>query len=325
MDSTTDKRMPQLWDADQTDAGQDDTVCMDGPVRLGFEMDGRTIPIAAILPGKPVAGLTKSNKYDPVLTSIREVGVIEPPVVYPLPGRPGQSADAQYMLLDGHVRIEALKELGQSEVFCLISTDDEAYTYNQKVNRLQPIQEHFMIIRALERGVSEERIARALEVNVSLIRKKRDLLRGICDEAVTLLKSTSVPAETLRHLRSVKPSRQVEIVEMMAIVNNYGSAYCQALVAATPRELMAEDEQPKAKLFLSADDVARMQREMETLQRDLQAHEDTYGQNFLNLVIVRGYLTRLLDNGRVVRFLSGNYSDVLNAFQQVVESTSLEG
>lgn len=68
-----------------------------------------------------------------------------------------------------------------------------------------------------------------------------------------------------------------------------------------------------------------MQWEMETLQRDLQAHKDTYGQNFLNLVIVRGYLSRLLDNGRVVRFLSNHHSDLLNAFQQVVESTSLEG
>jgi hypothetical protein len=111
----------------------------------------------------------------------------------------------------------------------------------------------------------------------------------------------------------------------MSMVANYGSAYCQALVAATPKEMMSDDEKSKPRVSLSAEDVARMQREMETLQRDLQNHEDTYGQNFLNLVIVRGYLSKLLDNGRVVRFLSTHHSDVLNAFQQVVESTSLEG
>lgn len=111
----------------------------------------------------------------------------------------------------------------------------------------------------------------------------------------------------------------------MEMVGNYGSAYCQALVAASPKEMISDDEKVKTKVFLNAEDVARMQREMEMLQRDLQNHEDTYGQNFLNLVIVRGYLTKLLDNGRVVRFLSSNHQDVLNAFQQVVESTSLEG
>jgi hypothetical protein len=37
------------------------------------------------------------------------------------------------------------------------------------------------------------------------------------------------------------------------------------------------------------------------------------------------YLSRLLDNDRVVRFCSQECPDVLEAFQQVVASTSLEG
>lgn len=45
----------------------------------------------------------------------------------------------------------------------------------------------------------------------------------------------------------------------------------------------------------------------------------------MSLVIVRGYLAKLLDNARVVRFLSSNHPDMLNAFQQIVDSTSLEG
>jgi hypothetical protein len=73
-------------------------------------------------------------------------------------------------------------------VFCLIATDDEAFTYNKRINRLAPIQEHFMIVRAIERGVSEQRIARALGVNVPRIRQKRALLHGICREVVELLK-----------------------------------------------------------------------------------------------------------------------------------------
>ncbi len=47
---------------------------------------------------------------------------------------------------------------------CLVATDDEAYTYNKRVNRLAIIQEHRMILTALQKGVSEERLARALNL-----------------------------------------------------------------------------------------------------------------------------------------------------------------
>lgn len=291
-------------------------------VKLGFEMNGVTVRICDILPShRTDEKMRASRKYSTIVASIREVGVIEPPVVHPL----GEGPEAKYLLLDGHMRIEALKEIGQDSVFCLISKDDETYTYNNKVNQVTPIQEHFMILKAIERGLSEERIASALKVDVGRIRAKRDLLQGICPEAVELLRDATAGAATIRKLKKVKPSRQVEIVEMMLMVHNFSSVYCEALIAATPKELLANGAQGKKSPKLSAEDVARMEREMETLQRDLQAHEDSYGQNFLNLVMVRGYLSKLLDNGRVVRFLSTNYADVMNAFQQVVESTSLEG
>ena len=292
-----------------------------GGLKLGFEMNGKTLRIADILPSrKPDEKLQASRKYATVVASIREVGIIEPPVVHPM----GEGPDAKYLLLDGHMRVEALKEIGKDTVFCLISTDDESYTYNNKVNQVTAIQEHFMILKAIERGVSEDRIASALKVDVSLIRQKRNLLQGICPEAVDLLKDVAAGAVTIRKLKKVKPSRQVEIVEMMLMVHNFSSVYCEALIAATPKSLLT-DTQAKKNPRLSPEDIARMEREMETLQRDLQAHEDNYGQNFLNLVVVRGYLSKLIDNGRVVRFLSNNYPDVMNAFQQIVESTSLEG
>ena len=44
----------------------------------------------------------------------------------------------------------------------VVAADDEAFTYNKRVNRLAPIQEHYMIVRAIERGVSMQKLARAL-------------------------------------------------------------------------------------------------------------------------------------------------------------------
>src|SRR3546814_12071605 len=69
------------------------------------------------------------------------------------------SSDLRYSLLDGHLRVEVLKDLGITEVECLVAADDDTYTYNKRINRLAPIQEHRMIQRAIDRGVprSEER------------------------------------------------------------------------------------------------------------------------------------------------------------------------
>ena len=36
------------------------------------------------------------------------------------------------------------------QVPCLISKDDEAFTYNKRINRLATVQEHYMILKAIE-------------------------------------------------------------------------------------------------------------------------------------------------------------------------------
>ena len=46
-----------------------------------------------------------------------------------------------------------------------------------------------MILKAIKSGVSEERIAKVLNVDVASIRQKRDLLEGICKEAAEILKT----------------------------------------------------------------------------------------------------------------------------------------
>jgi hypothetical protein len=42
--------------------------------------------------------------------------------------------------------------------------------------------------------------------------------------------------------------------------------------------------------------------EKEVLQRDLKSIEDSRGEEVLNLAVARGYLTKLFDNTRIVRY-----------------------
>ncbi len=222
-------------------------------VAMAFEPDSVLIRLPDILPVKQLpAKIKKSRKYQQISASIQEVGIIEPPVVARQRGRKGK-----FLLLDGHLRIEVLKEIEVDEVTCLVATDDEAYTYNKRINRLATIQEHKMILKAIERGVPANRIAKALKVNISSIRQKRRLLEGICPEATELLKDRHCPINTFQSLKKMKPMRQVEVTELMIAMNNFSVTYGKALLVATPQDQLVEPGNPKTFKGISPEQIAR--------------------------------------------------------------------
>ncbi len=288
-------------------------------VKMAFIPETVMIAVDKILPLKKINPSTRNTKkYKQIYTSVKEIGIIEHLVVYPQNRKTGF-----YMLLDGHMRLEVLKDLNQKEVRCLISTDDEGFTYNHKVNRLSSIQEHFMILKAIEKGVSEERIAQTLNVNIAKIREKRDLLKGITPETVEILKDKRISPRAISVLRKMKPMRQIETAELMLSANNYTVPYAQALLAATSKDQLIDRHRSKKISGLSSEDMARMERETEKLEKDYMVIKDSYGRDTLNLVLATGYLSKLLDNARVVRFLSNHYSEFLSEFQKIIEATSL--
>ncbi|WP_437226575.1 plasmid partitioning protein RepB C-terminal domain-containing protein [Planctomicrobium sp. SH661] len=292
---------------------------MSRKISLACQPGIESLSVASILPLKHLSPtIRKSPKYQCIAASIREIGIIEPLVVYPQQGQRGV-----YMLLDGHIRFQIVRDAGAQTVECLVATDDEAFTYNHKVNRLSAIQEHFMITRAIKKGASEQRIATSLNVDVASIRKKRDLLEGICPEAVELLKTKKIGGGAIREMRKVKPLRQIEMAELMIASWNFSVAYAKCLLAATPQAQLVDDEQKKEIRGLSAEDIARIEHEMEGLERDFKTIEESHGKNVLNLVIVVGYLKKLLDNARVLRFLSRNHPEILTEFQKLVEARNL--
>src|SRR5712671_2580334 len=236
---------------------------MPEPVKMAFERQVVVLPLSNILPIKRVPDSVKQTvRYKRIVASIAEVGIVEPLVVARRQEDPGP-----YMLVDGHLRHAALSDLGNSEAPCLIADDDEAFTYNKRVNRLATVQEHYMIVKAIERGVSEEKLARALNVDIKRIKTKRTLLDGVCPEVAEMLRDKSVDTDVFSLLRKMKPMRQIEAVELMLAMNNHTARYAHALLAATRQEDLV---QPKKIRGLSADQMARMEREMDGLQREFK-------------------------------------------------------
>jgi hypothetical protein len=291
-----------------------------GDVRVAFGMQPVALPIDRILLSrKTPACLVTSRKYRQILASIQEVGLIEPLSVARLENR-----ITQYLLLDGHVRLVALREMGHEAALCLVSTDDEAYTYNNRVNRLSTIQEHLMICRAIERGVSEERLAKVLNLDISMISKKRRLLDGVCAEATELLKDSHFCVDVARCIKKMKPTRQVECVELMISANNLTSPYAEALLLATTPSLLVKPEKPKKLAGVPPEQVARMERELDSVQGQYRLIEQSYGQDVLNLVIARGYLSKLLENSPVTRYLKQHQPEMFEQLCSIVEATALD-
>jgi hypothetical protein len=292
-----------------------------GGVKLSFERESVVVSLSCLTFLKTVpADIKSSRRYMQIVRSVRAIGLVEAPAVMPDPKRRGH-----YFLLDGHLRIEALKEIGVSEVECLVSTDDEAYTYNKRINRLAAIQEHRMVARAIERGVPEERIAEALGMEVVSVRKRSRLLDGISADAAEILKDAPCPLTVFDILRRMAPLRQIEAAELMVGQNNFTIMFAKALLAATPDKLLADrgKTKPSGERAITAEQIARMERELVSLQAQVKSVEENYGIDNLHLTVARGYLRKLLANTRILRWLTQHRPEYLAEFQLVAEMESL--
>jgi len=288
-------------------------------INMAFEKDLIQLPLEQICPLYAVRKETKDTvKYRQVVASIKEVGLVEPLVVVR-----DQADPEKYTLLDDHVRLTILTDLGEQDAPCQVSTDDEAFTYNKRISRLATIQEHKMILKALERGVPEERLARALNVNVKSLQEKKRLLDGICPEAAELLKDKQVSLTGFRVLKKMKPMRQIEAAELMATMNKYTVNYARSLLAATPTSQLKDPEKPKAVKGISRQQLELMERESANLERELRLVEDTYGSDHLDLVLARGYVSKLITNPRVTRYLEMYHPEFLPEFEKITETEAL--
>lgn len=289
-------------------------------VTLGFVPEPLAVPLPRILPSRRTpAGLSTTRKFKQILSSIDEVGLIEPLTVTAVDQQSGN-----HILLDGHIRLLALRDLGHDNASCLVATDDEAYTYNNRINRLSTIQEHFMIRRAIERGVSLERLAKALSVDITQVVKKMNLLEGICPEAVELLRDRQFSAEVARAIRKMKPTRQVECVELMIAANNVTVAYAEALLVATPASRLVSGRKPAKLTGVTQEQMAKMEREMSNLQEQYKVVEQTYGQDVLNLVLTKGYLVKLLECEPARVYLQQHQPDLVRELELIRDVVSLE-
>ena len=287
--------------------------------KIGFQMRIIRLLLENILPVRQINDAQKkANRYEIILASIKAVGLVEPLVVFPQKGQPGK-----YTLVNGHMRYYAMKELELTFADCLVAKDDEGFTYNARISRLPAIQEHKMITRAVKNGASLERIAAALNISPRLVQASMNLLNGINDEAVDLLKDKPISPKALRMMKKVTGERQIEMARMMIEANNYHAGYVEGLVLGTRKELLAAANLPKKKKGMSAEAIAKMEQEMETLESGMKAITENYKENMFALQTAHTYVKALLKNTRVAKYLKAKHAEIATEFENMAAAETV--
>ncbi len=287
--------------------------------KISFEREVIRLPLSNLLPVRRVENVEKAIKrFSSIMSSIQEVGVIEPLAVYPNKGTKGS-----YLIMDGNLRYHALQKLGEKDVPCIVADQNDSFTYNARICRMSPIQEHRMIAKAVQKGVSVEKLAATLNLSEQYVRETLKLLNGLDPAAVDILESHHMSHTAIRAFKKVTPARQIDMAEMMVSVNDFSGPYAEALLASTPEDMLIEKASSRKILSISQEEEARLRDEMYNLETDFKAVEESYSDNIYKLTMARGYLKKLLGNAKVVRWLNQHHAETASQFEAIVASESL--
>jgi hypothetical protein len=121
----------------------------------------------------------------------------------------------------------------------------------------------------------------------------------------------------------MKPLRQIEAAELMIGNRNLSVLLAKALLAATPSDQLAVPRKNQPDQQISAESIARLERELAALQMQIKTVEEDYGPDVLHLTVIKGYLAKLLANAAVVRWLARHQPEFLKEFQSIAELTEL--
>ena len=269
-------------------------------------------PITILLPSRSIpVNVRSSNKYKQILTSIAEIGLIEPIMIF-------ITENGEHKILDGHLRIEALKDLEITHAHCLISPVEDTYSYNKRVNHLTILQEQRMLLKAVESGVSVEKLCAVLGLSQGIINTRLRISEGVSKEALALLADKNVSQNVFDVLRKIKLHKQMDFVSTMVTLNNFTKKFALSMLHALPAEYLvrkpdnAHDDKDMIKT------LARLEKEMAALQVETQDIENEFAENNLNLMVVRSYIAKLLSKNEIIHWLYDNKSEYLDVLKKVL-------
>lgn len=292
---------------------------MSGPIRRDFADELLWLPISSIAPRRVVTlRQRQSIQYQRLLASLRMVGLVEPLVVFPR-----SDAKGCFLLLDGHLRLMALRRLRHEPIPCLVAYSDEGFTYNQLINRLSPDQARRLVGCALHSGVSEEHLGKAIDADMRAPLRKRLNFQGIAPEVIDELTKRAIAPATIDILRKLVPSRQIAAVAWMARTGTYTTNVARSLLLASKEEELASPVAVQRMARISAAAIARIRRNTHGSQRAWRRAETAYSEDVMQLIIAAPSFRKLIENQQIRTYLAAHHGDTFDHIRSMLAYCSV--
>lgn len=288
-------------------------------IKCCFNEETVSLNISDLLPTKKMPlNYDRSEKFIQIKCTLKAIGLIEPILIYI------DGDQNEIKILDGHLRVEALKELGEVKVECLVSTVYDTYTPNTKVNQVTIIQIQKMLKDAIKAGVPIELLSSSLNVSVESLKGKISILNGISPKVIEILNDKNVPKATFQALKKMVPLRQLECANLMIKFDNFSKNFSHSLLQSSPKETLVEtlSKTPASKEGHKKI-IERLEKEMAHVHVDADKLKETYGSNSLKLTIIISHIKTLLENQILFRWMHKNKPDLLNELIKISEINSL--
>lgn len=288
-------------------------------IKCCFSENTLSLNISELLPTKKLLiNYESSEKFLQIKCTLKSIGLIEPILVYI------DSVTNEIKILDGHMRIEALKELGETKVECLISTIYDTYTPNKKVNQVTIIQIQKMLKEAIKAGVPIELLSASLNISVDSLKGRISVLDGISPQVVEILNDKVVPKATFLALKKMVPLRQLECANLMIRFDNFSKNFSHSLLQSSPKETLIESKNTKGNHKTAQRKmIDRLEKEMAHVHIDADKLKENYGSTSLKLTIVISHIKTLLENQALFRWLHKHKPELLNELIKISEIRSL--
>ena len=267
---------------------------------------------------KRMPRLAESRAYKHMRESLEHNGLVDPLRVLP-------QAKDRYLVVDGDLRLNVLKDLRISKARCTRILEEEFYGYSRRVTVLSPMAEHVMILEALSNGVTEERLAAELRVGVRAIRLRKQLLNGIEPKAVEMLKDQRVSSITLGLLRKMEFLQQIQAAQLMISANDCSSVFAAALSDLTsPRQHRTRKQKGKTEERKRSGVSSLFKDDMDSLVSELNRVRRTYGTDALSVTVVCRWLEHLSQNAALAEYLRRNHTKVDQQIRQAMSQVNAE-
>lgn len=250
----------------------------------------------------------RNRKYRKIVSSIENLGMIEPLSVY----REGDS----FILLDGYLRLKAAQELNIDELPCFLYEDRDTYTFNAMRNELSPLQESKMLKKAISHGVDEKDLAAVLNVRIDRLRRTRALAEKLVPKAQELLEKKVIFRNTAEQLKRVTEERQHMILDKMEEVNNFNASYAKVLVLKSPESMVRK---PAAVNPVNPESSKkRLYTEIKKGDEEIAFYAQRYKQDMKELMKQVVFFRTLLERDTTSEYLNQNYPQMVKDVQKIL-------